>query len=81
MPNLAGLLAQVSANRDEIIALEQELVRIPSVNSGVMPTGNETAVCEVGPAATGAGGHSVRDTGIGTGQGQPHRQAGGALRQ
>ncbi len=36
---------QVDAHRDEIIALEQELVRIPSVNSGVMPTGNETEVC------------------------------------
>ena len=47
MPNLAGLLALVGANRDEIIALEQDLVRTPSVNSGVMPTGNETAVCEV----------------------------------
>ena len=47
MPNLAGLLTQIGANRDEIIALEQELVRIPSVNSGVMPTGNETAVCDV----------------------------------
>ena len=46
MPELDGLLAQVSASRDEIIALEQELVRIPSVNTGVMPTGNETEVCE-----------------------------------
>ena len=26
--------------------LEQALVRIPSVNTGAMPTGNETAVCE-----------------------------------
>ena len=45
MPNLDDLLAQVEAHRDEIIALEQELVRIPSVNTGVMPTGNETEVC------------------------------------
>ncbi len=30
----------------EIIKLEQDLVNIPSVNTGKMPTGNETAVCE-----------------------------------
>jgi acetylornithine deacetylase/succinyl-diaminopimelate desuccinylase-like protein len=31
--------------RDEIIALEQALVRIPTVNTGFMPTGNETEAC------------------------------------
>ncbi len=46
MPNLEELFAQVDAQRDEIIALEQALVRIPSVNSGFMPTGDETPVCE-----------------------------------
>ena len=30
----------------EIISLEQDLVSIPSVNTGTMPTGNETVVCE-----------------------------------
>ena len=30
----------------EIIKLEQDLVSIPSVNTGKMPTGNETEVCE-----------------------------------
>ena len=46
MPTLEELFAQVDAQREEIIALEQTLVRIPSVNSGFMPTGNETPVCE-----------------------------------
>lgn len=36
------LLALVDEARDEIVALCQDLVRIPSVNTGVMPTGNET---------------------------------------
>jgi acetylornithine deacetylase/succinyl-diaminopimelate desuccinylase-like protein len=46
MPDLNDLFAQVDAALDEIIALEQDLVRIPSVNTGAMPTGNETEVCE-----------------------------------
>lgn len=46
MPTLDELFAQVDAQRDEIVALEQELVKIPSVNTGFMPTGNETPVCE-----------------------------------
>ncbi len=46
MPSLEALFAQVDAQREEIIALEQALVRIPSVNSGFMPTGDETPVCE-----------------------------------
>ena len=46
MPTLEELFAQVEAQREEIIALEQELVRIPSVNTGFMPTGDETPVCE-----------------------------------
>ena len=46
MPDLDELLAQVDGARDEIIALEQALVRIPSVNTGFMPTGDETPVCE-----------------------------------
>ena len=46
MPDLDELLAQVDTVRDEIISLEQALVRIPSVNTGFMPTGNETPVCE-----------------------------------
>ena len=46
MPTLEELFAQVDSQRDEIIDLEQALVRIPSVNSGFMPTGDETPVCE-----------------------------------
>ena len=46
MLEVDALLAQVDALQDEIITLEQDLVRIPSVNTGFMPTGNETPVCE-----------------------------------
>ena len=46
MPNMKDLYAQVDAALDDILALEQALVRIPSVNTGSMPTGNETAVAE-----------------------------------
>ena len=46
MPSLEELFAQVDEQREEIIALEQALVRIPSVNTGFMPTGDETPVCE-----------------------------------
>jgi acetylornithine deacetylase/succinyl-diaminopimelate desuccinylase-like protein len=46
MPTLEELLAQVDSSREEIISLEQALVRIPSVNTGFMPTGDETQVCE-----------------------------------
>ena len=45
MPDLENLLDQVDELRDEIVALEQDLVRIPTVNTGFMPTGNETEVC------------------------------------
>ena len=47
MPDLADLFAQVDAAQDELIALEQDLIRIPSVNTGFMPTGDETPVCEL----------------------------------
>lgn len=46
MQTLDALLSQVDAARGDIVRLEQDLVRIPSVNTGFMPTGNETAVCE-----------------------------------
>jgi len=44
-PTLDELTTQVEESRQEIISLEQSLVRIPTVNTGVMPTGNETALC------------------------------------
>ena len=45
MPDLESLLDQVDEMRDEIVSLEQDMVRIPTVNTGVMPTGNETELC------------------------------------
>ena len=45
MPDLNDLLDQVDEMRDEILALEQDMVRIPTVNTGFMPTGNETELC------------------------------------
>ena len=46
MSKLDGMLKQVDLLREELVNLEQALVRIPSVNTGFMPTGNETPVCE-----------------------------------
>ena len=46
MPSLQSLLDQVEQATNEIVELEQSLVRIPSVNTGFMPTGGETAVAE-----------------------------------
>lgn len=47
MPDLTDLFRQVDEAENEIVALEQALVRIPSVNTGFMPTGDETPVCEL----------------------------------
>ena len=47
MPDIQELFAQVDGSLDDIIALEQALVRLPSVNTGFMPTGDETPVCEL----------------------------------
>ena len=46
MPSLDELLAQVDRSADEIMSVHRDLVAIPSVNTGFMPTGNETPVCE-----------------------------------
>ena len=46
MADLDDLLAQVDSASDEILAVHHDLVGIPSVNTGYMPTGNETPVCE-----------------------------------
>ena len=45
MPNLDQMLQQIDDLEDELVALEQALVKIPSVNTGFMPTGDETPVC------------------------------------
>ena len=41
------LIAAVDAARDEIVALTCDLVRIPTINTNVMPTGNEAPAIEV----------------------------------
>ena len=46
MPDLRAMFSQIDALESEIVALVRDLVRIPSVNTGFMPTGDETAVCE-----------------------------------
>ena len=43
---LDELLVEVDKARDELVELLQDLVRIPTVNTGVMPTGNETELCQ-----------------------------------
>ena len=45
MPDLESLLDQVDEMRDEIVSLEQDMVRLPTVHTGVLPTGNETELC------------------------------------
>src|SRR5713226_5618499 len=48
MPDLSALLASADAAHDEIVTLLQDLVRIPTINTGSRPdTGGETRVCEV----------------------------------
>jgi acetylornithine deacetylase/succinyl-diaminopimelate desuccinylase-like protein len=48
MTDLDRLLAAVEDARDEIVDLHQELVRLPTVNTGARPdTGNETLACEL----------------------------------
>lgn len=47
MTHLDALLASVDAARDEIVELSQALVRLPTVNTGVMPTGNELPAIEL----------------------------------
>src|SRR6202163_3927533 len=48
MPDLNGLLASVDAAHDEIVALLQDLVRLPTVNRGARPdTGSETLACDL----------------------------------
>ena len=46
MPDFTNIFSQIDGAADEILRLHQDLVRIPSVNTGFMPTGDETAVCE-----------------------------------
>jgi acetylornithine deacetylase/succinyl-diaminopimelate desuccinylase-like protein len=43
---LADLLAAAAAAEPELLALFRELIRFPTVNTGVMPTGDETPCAE-----------------------------------
>jgi len=45
MGQLDFLLNMVEKSQEEIVQLHQELVRIPTVNTGRMPTGNEVELC------------------------------------
>lgn len=47
MSDLSHLFSMVDGAEAEIVSLEQALTRIPTVNTGVMPTGNETEVCDL----------------------------------
>lgn len=44
--SLPGLLAAVDAGRDELVDIWQRLIRIPTVNTGLAPTGHETPCAE-----------------------------------
>jgi acetylornithine deacetylase/succinyl-diaminopimelate desuccinylase-like protein len=46
MPPLPALLARVDSLREEMIDFHRNIVRFATVNTGVMPTGNETPCCE-----------------------------------
>ncbi|MCH8235843.1 MAG: M20/M25/M40 family metallo-hydrolase, partial [Chloroflexi bacterium] len=46
MPSLQSLLDQVDDATNEIVEFHRSLVRIPTVNTGFMPTGDETKVAE-----------------------------------
>lgn len=46
MPDLKQLLDEVDASAAEIVELERDMIKIPTVNTGVMPTGNETPLAE-----------------------------------
>lgn len=46
MITLEKLLERVEAAEEEIVELERALVRFPTVNTGKMPTGNETPLAE-----------------------------------
>lgn len=44
---LGRLFELVDSARDELVEFHQSIVRVPTVNTGVMPTGNETPCAEV----------------------------------
>ena len=83
MPNFQEVFGQIDDMADEIVRLHQELVRIPSVNTGAMPTGDETPGLRVRSGLARGGRHRVGDSGTDAGAGEHHsahrgRCAGGA---
>jgi len=46
MISTKDLFREFEKCREELVAFHQGLVRIPTVNTGVMPTGNETEACK-----------------------------------
>jgi len=46
LKSLEELIDDVDRSSDELVELLQELVKIPTVNTGIMPTGNETELCQ-----------------------------------
>ncbi|MBM3935152.1 MAG: M20/M25/M40 family metallo-hydrolase [SAR202 cluster bacterium] len=46
MATVRDLLSQIDGMVEEIVRTHQDLIRIPSVNTGTMPTGNETPVAK-----------------------------------
>src|SRR5688500_9548357 len=54
------LLALVDGARDELVALCQDLVRLPTVNTAVMPPGDETPAAELLRAKLAAEGIDAR---------------------
>lgn len=46
MVSLKQILDEVDKSKDELVELLRELVRIPTVNTGIMPTGNELGLCQ-----------------------------------
>ena len=46
MPSLQSLVDQVDGLTQEIVELEQAMVRIPTINTGYMPTGDETKLTD-----------------------------------
>jgi len=73
MTILEDMLRQVETEREEIIELARDMVKIPSVNTGFMPTGDETPVCELVRDWLAADGIALRHLDLGGGLGIRYR--------
>ena len=45
--NVDQLLEKAEDSQEELVSLAQDLIRVKTVNTGIMPTGNETEACIV----------------------------------